>query len=301
MTRIAVSPGVRHMAASAFWFSVMSVLVKVAGDRLPSQQIVLARGAVCLVLSWALLGRAGLSPWGNRPPVLLLRGLLGTVALLCFYHSIVHLPLAEAVVIQHMNPIFAALLAAALLGERGGARLYLGIAGSLAGVLAIARPAALFGGGAADLPLLGLAIALSGALMSALVYVLVRSLGSREHPLVVVFYFPLVTVPVVLPLAATVWVWPTALEWLVLVGVGVATQLAQVHMTRGLALEPAGRASAVGYIQVVMAAGWGALLFGEIPDPLSLAGAALIIASTLAVVLSGGRPPPERGIVSASE
>src|SRR5690606_16097780 len=231
VTRIAVSPGVRHMAASAFWFSVMSVLVKVAGDRLPSQQIVLARGAVCLVLSWALLGRAGLSPWGNRPPVLLLRGLLGTVALLCFYHSIVHLPLAEAVVIQHMNPLFAALLAAALLGERGGARLYLGIAGSLAGVLAIARPAALFGGGAADLPLLGLAIALSGALMSALVYVLVRSLGSREHPLVVVFYFPLVTVPVVLPLAATVWVWPTALEWLVLVGVGVATQLAQVHMT----------------------------------------------------------------------
>ena len=302
LDRLPISAGIRHMAASALFFSLMSLLVKLAGERLPSHQIVFARGAVCLVLSWALLRRARVSPWGNRPRVLLLRGLLGTLALVFFYYTLVVLPLAEAVVIQHMSPIFTALMAAAFLGERAGARLALGIAGCLAGVLAIARPAALFGGGAGDLPLLGLAAALAGALASATVYVLVRSLGSREHPLVVVFYFPLVTVPVVLPLAAAVWVWPTPAEWLLLLGVGIATQLAQVHMTRGLALEPAGRATSIGYIQVVLAGVWGALFFDEIPDALGLAGAGLIVASTLAVALSRDRrPPADRAMVPGPE
>jgi drug/metabolite transporter (DMT)-like permease len=168
----------------------------------------------------------------------------------------------------------------------------------LAGVVAITRPAALFGASAADLPALGIAAGVGGAVSSSLVFVLIRSFGSKEDPLVVVFYFPLVTVPVVLPLAIAVWVWPTPLEWLTLLGVGIATQLAQVHMTRGLTLEPAGRASSILYLQVALAALWGALFFGEIPDGFTLLGASLIVGGTLLLVLRGRR---ERGIVPTPE
>ena len=56
-----VPPGLRDMAVSAFWFSLMSLGVKAAGRRLPIQEVVLVRGVVTLALSWAVLRRAGLA------------------------------------------------------------------------------------------------------------------------------------------------------------------------------------------------------------------------------------------------
>jgi drug/metabolite transporter (DMT)-like permease len=285
-----ISPGLRYMAYGAFWFSLMSLLVKLAGQRLPSIEIVLARALITLALSWWLLRRARLSLRGRHPRMLLLRGLLGAVALACFYFSLVHLPLAEATVIQYTNPIFTAVLAGLVLGERLGWRQGACVAASLFGVLLIARPASLVGGTQSLNPT-HVWIALAGAMCSASAYVTVRKMGTAEHPLVIVFYFPLVTVPLALPFVIPVWTWPTAWEWLILAGIGVTTQIAQVYMTRGLQLEPAGRATAVGYLQIVFAALWGAMLFAEWPDSWSVAGAVIILGSTLALTLS--RPRPE--------
>lgn len=290
------------MAASALFFSIMGLLVKLAGGRLPSSQLVLARAIICLALSWVWLRRAGLAPWGSNPRMLILRGLFGTVGLVCFYYTLVTLPLAEAAVIAYTSPIFTAVLAAILLGEKASRRLVAAIACCACGVVAIARPSVLFGGGgaAATVDPWGVAVGFLGAFASACVYVLIRRIRGREDPLVVVFYFPLVSVPLVLPFAALHWLWPTPLEWLTILGIGIATQLAQVHMTRGLVLLPAGRATAIGYIQVVLAALWGALFFGEVPDILTLAGAALIIGAQLSLVLAGlrRRAVEEDGIVA---
>jgi drug/metabolite transporter (DMT)-like permease len=282
------------MVASAFFFSLMSLLVKLAGARLPSNEIVLARGVVCLVLSWGWLRAHAIHPWGTDRRGLLLRGFFGTMALLCFYYTLVTLPFAESVVLQHLNPIFAAILAAVFLKEKIGSRLAVAMVLCLAGVVVITRPAELFGTGVAELPTAGLVAGLIGAVSSSIVFVLIRSFGSKEDPLVVVFYFPLVTVPVVLPLAIGEWIWPTPLEWLILLGVGVSTQLAQIEMTRGLALEPAGRAASILYLQVALAALWGALFFAEIPDLFTLIGGALVVAGTLLLVLRRGMvPTPE--------
>jgi len=285
------SAGLRYMAAGAFWFSLMSLLVKVAGERLPSQQIVLARAVLTLLFSYAMVRRAGVSPWGNDRLRLLLRGLLGSVGLSFFYFSLVHLPIAEATIIQYMNPVFTAVLAAWLLRERMGGREAACVALSLLGVALVTRPDFLFGGGA-RLPAVYVGLALLGALGSASAYVTIRTL-TREHPLVVVFYLPLVTVPVTLPFVGTTAVWPTPWEWGVLLAVGVTTQIAQVYMTRGLQMERAGPATAVGYLQVVFAAAWGVLFFGEYPDAWSIAGGVMIIGSTLALVRSArGKPAP---------
>ncbi len=279
------------MAYGAFWFSVMSLLVKIAGQRLPSMEIVLVRAVVTLVLSYALVRRAGLPLWGNRRGLLLLRGVLGCAALTCWYFSIVHLPLAEATVIQYTNPVFAAILAGVLLGERFGVRELIGVAASMTGVLMIARPSFLFADSAPINPL-HIGIAVAGALFSATAYVTVRMLRNLDDPLVVVFYFPIVTVPIVLPFALAGWIWPTPLEWAILVAIGTATQIAQVYMTRGLQLEPTGRATAVGYLQIVFAAAWGILLLGEHPDRWSFLGATIIIGGTLLVSLSRRAPAP---------
>jgi len=271
------------MAAAAFFFSLMSLLVKGVGRELPSQEIVLWRGIVTIILSYAALRRARVSPWGkpaNRR-LLILRGLFGFGALSCFFYAVVHLPLADATVIQYTNPVFTALLAAAFLAEPIGGREAVAVVISLIGLLAIARPSFLFPAAAGALDPLAVGVALAGAILSAAAYVTVRKLGRTEHPLVIVHYFAMVVVLGSLPVAATTLQWPTPIEWLGLIGIGVATHIAQVYMTRGLALEPAGRAMAVGYIQIVFAAILGALVFAEFPDGLGLFGALLIVLSTL--------------------
>ncbi len=276
----AVPPGLRYMAIGAFWFSVMSLLVKAVGARLPSMEVVLARAVVTLGLSWLLLRQARVSPWGAQPRRLLLRGLLGFGGLTCFYHGLTHLPIADATVLQYTNPVFTALLAAVLLGEHVSRRELVATLASFAGVVLVARPSAIAGAGAA-LPTLPVLVSLLGALLSASAYVAVRSMGTSEHPLVVVFYLPLVSVPLSILPVIPVWVWPTPLEWVGLLAVGVATQCGQVYMTRGLQLERAGRATAVGYLQVVFAALWGLLFFGERLTAWTAAGTALVLGGTL--------------------
>lgn len=282
-----LAPGVRHMAVGALWFSVMTALVKAVGRTLPSQEIVLVRGAVMLALSTAMVLRAGLYPWGARDQrgLLVLRGVFGFAALSFFYASLVHLPLAEANLIQYTNPVFTAVLAVWVLGERMGRREVLCVAASLAGVVLVVRPA-LLGGGPSVVSPQAAAVALAGALCSATAYVTVRRIRG-ESPLVIVFYLSLVTVPATLPLTLPQWVWPTAFEWLLLAAIGVTTQIAQVNMTRGLQLEPAGRATAVAYLQVVFAALWGIAFFGERLDAWVVAGAALILASTVVLTRRG--------------
>ena len=276
-----IGPGIRYMAVAAFFFSVMSLLVKAVGQRLPSQEIVFWRGLVTIIASSLAIYRAGVPMWGNRRKLLALRGALGFVALSCFFYSVVHLPLADATVIQYTNPVWTAVIAAIFLAERLGRRDAVALLVSLAGVVLIARPGFLFGASADRLDPVAVGVALGGAIVSASAYVTVRGLSKTEHPLVIVHYFAVAVVIGSLPVLFLSPLWPTPAEWLGLIGVGVSTHLAQVYMTRGLALEPAGRAMTVGYISIVFAVIWGALLFAEIPDALALGGAVLVVASTL--------------------
>jgi len=277
------SRGVLYIAISALGFSAMSVLVKVCSETLPTGEIVLARAVGTLLLSFALVRRAGLSPWGNQRGRLMLRGGLGFAALACYYGALARLPLADATVLQNTIPVFTALLAWWLLGERVGWGAAIAIACGLGGVMLVMHP----GGEPGNA--VGAALAVGGALISATAYVTVRQLSRTEDPLVIVLYFPLVATPLALPWAASVWVWPTAREWLLLAAIGVTTQVGQVFLTLGLAVEKAARATAAGYLQICFAIGWQLLVFGKQPSLATLAGAALIIAGTLAVEMTAGR------------
>jgi drug/metabolite transporter (DMT)-like permease len=288
------------MAYSAFWLSSMGLLVKVAGQRLPSMEIVFVRGVITLLLSWFLLVREGIDPWKGPHKLLVLRGVLGAAALTCFYFSLVHLPLAEATVFQYMNPLLVSAFAATFLGERSGKREWTAICISLVGVLLIARPAFLFGG-SKSLPLFFVVVSLAGSLFSSLAYITVRHLRHQHNALLVVFYFPLVTVPLSLPFALPAWVPPTAMEWLLLLGVGVTTQIGQVYLTRGLQLEPAARATAIGYLQIIFATVWGYLIFQQLPHLLGVGGALLIVVSTLWVVSFGKLLPEKPSLVPVEQ
>ena len=103
------------MLSSALSFSLMGVCVKAVGSRIPVAEVVLARSAVSLVLSVLMLRQAELDPWGRRRGLLVLRGVIGTAALLCVFTALTQLPLAPATVLQYLQPTFTALLAWLLL------------------------------------------------------------------------------------------------------------------------------------------------------------------------------------------
>ncbi len=278
------------MAHGAFWFSIMGLLVRLAGERLPTLQVIVLRCMITLVLSYAMVRRAGITNvLGNNRKLLLLRGFLGAMGLLGFFHSLVRNPLAEANLLQYTNPIFAIIIAGVWLKERVGRAEMISLGICLLGVLFITRPAALFGTATHALAPLNVLIGVGGALFSGSAYAVVRRIGHSEHPSVVVFYLPLMGLLLSLPLSIGQWIMPTAWEWVLLLGTGITTQVAQTYMTKGLRLETAARATTTGYLQVVFAGIWGALLLGEWPAGWTLFGATLIIGSALWLALGRQR------------
>ncbi|MCP4503261.1 MAG: DMT family transporter [Deltaproteobacteria bacterium] len=282
--------GMLLLLGAAFFFSLMAVQVKLLGAQLPSTVIVLGRAIVTLVLSVFMLKRAGTPFLGQRRGLLLLRGVFGFIGLLCFFFAITKLPLAEASVLFSLNPVFTAVLAAIFLKEALRPSLMLALVVAFSGVLLVVRPASLFGewlGEASDVVLdpYGVAACLVGSVAAASAYTLVRKLRTTEDPLVIVFYFSFVATPASLPFALQSWVWPDAKGWLLLLGVGLATQTAQVLMTKGIASVPAGPATTVGYSQVAIATLWGVLFFDEVPTWGTAMGALLIISALVGLAM----------------
>jgi drug/metabolite transporter (DMT)-like permease len=241
--------------AGAFFFSLMSLLVKLAGSGLPSAG---DRAGPLPRHGGGRMGHAAPAPHTAgryATPSARAARLLGFGALSCFYYALVHLPLADATVLQYTNPAWAAVFAIFILSERMRGREVASVALSLCGVLLVARPSFLFGAASASTP------SPSPSPCSARVqrgaYVVVRMLGG-EHYLVVIFYFAVVSSIGSAPAALLHGVMPTPPELLILVGVGLTTHMGQVFITKGLYLERTGRATATGLVQIVFAAVWGA-------------------------------------------
>jgi drug/metabolite transporter (DMT)-like permease len=113
-------------------------------------------------------------------------------------------------------------------------------------------------------------------------YNLVRMLRQTDHPLVVVFYFPIVTLPFALPLALPGWVMPEGWqEWALVLAMGVLTQLAQVYLTKAFQAGTTGTVSIVMYVGAVFALAYGYVFFHETYPLTSLIGMVLVVLGVL--------------------
>lgn len=266
------------MAWATVFFTLMAIGVK-AADGIPTLQIVFFRGLVALAICAVQLRLARVSPWGVHRGLLFSRGAFGTAALICYFWSLGHLPMATATVLQGLAPIFTAALGVSLLGERLRPVQVLLFALAAVGVWLVegAEP-----GGTA----LGVAVAVAGAALSAGAYASIAAVGEREHPLVVVLWFPLVTVPVVAPAMPWVWVWPTPGQWVALLSVGVTVQVAQIAMTRAYQIGPTAPVSLASYLGVVWAALAGWSIFGETITRTGALGMLLVVAAVVGTTRS---------------
>lgn len=280
-----LSLGVRYMLLSALGFALMAACVKaVSGYGIPVLEIVAARALVSLAISYLDVKRKRISLWGHNKPLLVARGVAGASALVCVYYALTTLPLAEATIIQYIYPLFTAVLAFLFLKEQVHRSTMVCIVLSLLGLVIMVKPDLLFGS-MVELPLFSVMVALLGAFGSAVAYVIVRRLSQSEDSSVIIFYFPLIALPFSVVLLGDDFVMPGTTELVLLLLVGIFTQIGQIGLTKAMQHEVASKATAFSYVQVLfsMALGWA--FFTEIPTLWTWIGGGLIMTGALINVL----------------
>jgi len=270
--------GAGFILASEFLLASTGAVIKTLAADLPNEMVVFFRNLFALAaLTPLLLGlRASISLRTTVFPLHLVRGLCGVAAMYCLYYAIGHIKLADAMLLKLTTPILIPVAAWLWLSERleRGARLAV-VVGFL-GVGLILKPT-----GEVNLIVL---IAIAGSALAAIAKVAIRRLSRTEPALRVVFYFAAIGATVsAIPL---LWAWqsPTPVQWLWLLLLGPLATAAQWCMTRGYAAAPAGQVGIFTYSAVLFGAAYGWLLWGEVWDALSVAGASLIaVAGALAL------------------
>ncbi len=280
-----LTPGMRHMLLGTFLFSIGSLLIKLVGERIPTMEILFVRGFIGIGFCWMILRRAGVGMFGTRRKVLALRGVVGFIALFAEFFAIIHLPLADAIVILFAHPVLVAVLAWAVLREKVDMRSVLAILTSLLGVVVVCRPGFVFGNTGSSLDPIGVIVALVGVVVTSIAVVTVRSLAKTEHPAVVMVYPPII-IACATPFFSYNWLMPTSAEWAMMLGIALFMNAGQYYMTRGYAVESAVRISAVSCLEIVFATIWGVSFLAEIPDGWTIVGGAFIVLGTLALGLS---------------
>lgn len=260
---------------TAAWalFTTELVAARVLAQDLAVVQITFVRLATQLVLLAPLLavrGRAVLTT--RRLPLHGLRAAASVAGMTLYYLAFALLPVAQATTLTFTQALWITLLAALLLGERLGRwRIGATLVGFL-GVLVIARP----GVGTIE-P--AMAIAVAGAFAGAMVMLLTRMLGRTESRLTIMSYVALFGT--LLLAGPTWWAWqPIAAEHLpLLLVVGLFGTAGQFLMVRAFQLGEASALAPIDYVRLVFAVIAGYLLFGEVPDLWTAAGAAIIVGS----------------------
>ena len=256
------------MLISVGCFAAVNLMVKFL-PHLPATELVLFRSLITFLLSYTLLKRKKVNPWGRNKKWLLIRGIAGTTALTMFFYTIQKMPLSAAVTIQYLSPFFTAFIAGLLLGERTRWVQWLFFVISFIGIVVVK-------GSSAQIPPVLLALGVISSMFSGLAYNSIRKL-KNEEPLVVVMYFPLVAFPIMVVFSFFNWVMPQGMDWMLLIGIGLMTQFAQLYMTKSYQLSEVNTVAPLKYIGVLFALTWDILLFDFIPNVQMYVGILLVI------------------------
>lgn len=267
------SAGVRLMLLSTLSMGLMSACTKALGH-LPAIEIAFFRSLLSLSFCWIILWYQKVSFWGNRPKWLIMRGITGSLALITYYITLQRMPLASAVMLQYLSPIFTALISVWFLKEKLFPVQWLFFLMSFGGVL-------LMKGFDSRISLFFMGVGISSAFFTALSHANIRNLKKSEHPLVIVAYLPLLSIPLTSIPTLFDWVAPGGYDWLLLLAVGIFTQLAQTFMTMAYQAEEANRVASVNYAGIIFALSLGYIFFNEVFNFWVLSGMMLVISGVI--------------------
>ena len=287
--------GALWMLASAFAFTVMTTLIKFLGaDYPPALQAFYRQIAgVIVILPWMARDWKG-TFHATRLWIVIYRSAIGSVGIILSFYAVQKLPLADANALSFTRTLWIVPLAAFVLREKvGPARIGAALVGLL-GVLIMLKALADEGHGALGWPQLA---ALASAAMFATTITGLKSLTRDHSSFSLLAWAAVLGLVFIVPPALMVWRWPTWPDFFLLCAMGVIGTITQACYIKGMAAGDAAAMAPIDYTRLVFAVAIGFVLFQEVPGPLTLIGAAIVVVSTLVITWREHRiarrdPPP---------
>ncbi len=263
--------GIFLMLAADLAFAIMAAATKHTGHSLSAPQIVFVRSAVSTLLLYVLMGLRHKSIRPVEPGLLWARGIIGYIALQCYFWALPQLTLGTGVMLNYTAPIFAVILSFLILREKPPAIVLAGLFLAFLGVYFLASPEL------SGKPLAILAGLLSG-IFAGFVHVLIRRGNRTDPPIRIIFYFTLAsTIGSGILLLGGGWATPSASEWLGLAVITASSLLGQLFLTYSLQKAPVWVVSPFGYLTPVLGVLLGYFLWQEKMTANSLMGCGIIV------------------------
>jgi drug/metabolite transporter (DMT)-like permease len=269
------SPGVKLMLIASFAFAWMNFSVKSIGH-IPVFEVILFRAGITLLISYAILRKRKVYPWGTYHKFLLARGLFGAGGLICYFYTLQHMQLANAIVIHYLSPICTTLIAMVFLKERVRYMQWIAFAISFFGVVMVK--------GFANVDTFDFLMGVAGAVFSGLAYNAIRNMKDKEDADVIIFYQPMIALPLVLIyflIFPQEFVIPKGWDWFYLIGTGVFTQIGQYYITRAYQMDTAARISSVSYIGIFWGVIMGKFIFNDTYPASVLLGMSVVLSGVM--------------------
>ena len=215
------------------------------------------------------------------------RSVFGSASMLCTFYALTHMPLADATALLNTTPLWIALLARVRIGERASWRVYAALGAAFVGVVLVERPGLAVGDPAG-------VVALCAGVTAAMAMVSLRRLSGEGVDAVVVHFSAVASA--VMALLTLGWfarggAMPAVGGGAVLgvLAMGMFATAGQFAMTRAYSLDKAARVGATNFIQVLLALGVDAAVFGRLPAAGAAVGIGLVVAGGLLLVLDTAR------------
>lgn len=266
--------GIIFIILSAFGFAMMSAFVKLSGD-LPSFQKTFFRNIVSVIVAFTLIIKNKGSFLGKKEnqKALILRSIFGTLGILFNYYSIDRLILSDANMLNKLSPFFVIIFSALFLKEKIKPKQGLAVVIAFIGALFIIKPSFSF-------EVIPAIVGILGGISAAAAYTYVRFLGGKEKPDTIVFYFSFFSSIITLPIMLAVYKPMSIIQLLYLILAGVFASIGQFGITLAYKYAPAKEISIFDYTNIIFSAIISLVLFGVLPDWLSVIGYLIIFGSS---------------------
>jgi drug/metabolite transporter (DMT)-like permease len=245
------------MLIAGFSFAWMNACVKYI-SHIPIFEIILFRAGITLFISYIILRRKKVAPWGTHHRFLIARGIFGALGLICYLYTMQQMALANAIIIHYLSPIFTTLIALLFLKERVRMVQWFSFIISFIGVVMVK--------GFSNVNTFDFLMGIAGAFFTGLAYNAIRNMKGKEDADVIIFYQPLVAFPLVVIYAfifPNQFVVPVGMDWFYLIATGVFTQIGQYFITRAYQADTAARISSISYVGILWAVLMGKFLFND--------------------------------------
>lgn len=264
--------GISLVIADSFFFSLMTLFVRLSGD-IPTMQKCFFRNAFAAVIAIIALARTDEKFHIKKGslPGLFARSISGGLGMILNFYAIDRIGLADANILNKMSPFFAIIASIFILKEIPKKADWIAVIIAFVGAVFIIKPSA-------NITSLYALAGLLGGLGAGIAYTFVRKLGQQgERGPVIVAFFSIFTCCLCLPSMIADFHPMSAVQWLFLILAGLAAAGGQFTVTAAYKYAPAKNISVFDYSQVIFASIWGALVFDELPDYLSVIGYVIVI------------------------